>query len=189
MLTSKTGRLHDKNRFTRRLYVSASGTKVKMSPSFHFRGKDLSFQINAFWPKLCTKNTNETVQTNSQTTEISRNAFNNIFGQYTSNCSNSRTVLHSEQIVNKSPVRSGILSEHEQVNSYSHSKNNFLVFVIDSVNTTVSLLEKKTVRNNSEGQFTVTCRSESDLYSKPVSVCGHVFSYMPSTKASSLVLQ
>ena len=31
--------------------------------------------------------------------------------------------------------------------------------------------------------------SKSDLYLKPMSVCGHVFSYRPSTKASSFVLQ
>ena len=35
-------------------YVSASGTKIKMSPSFYFRWKDLTFQSNAF-QKSCLK--------------------------------------------------------------------------------------------------------------------------------------
>ena len=38
-----------------------------------------------------------------------------------------------------------------------------------------------------EGQFIV--RSKFDLYSKPMSVCGHVFNYMPSIKARSFVPQ
>ena len=41
---------------------------------------DLPLQSDAFRPELCTKNIYQTVQTNSQTSEISRNAFNNIFG-------------------------------------------------------------------------------------------------------------
>ena len=98
---SKTGRLHDKDRFTGHFYVSASGTKIKMSPSFYFRWKDPLVQSNAFRPELCTKNIYQTVQTNCRTTEISRSAFNNIFGRYTSNCSNSRTVLNSGQIGNE----------------------------------------------------------------------------------------
>ena len=43
--------LHNRNRFTGR-----SGTKIKISPSFYFRWKDLPFQSNAFRPELCTKN-------------------------------------------------------------------------------------------------------------------------------------
>ena len=63
----------------------------------------------------------------------------------------------------------------------------FLGFVVDSVNMAFFSPRGKTIGNNSEGQFIV--RSKFDLCSEPVSVCGHVFSYMPSTKASSFVLQ
>ena len=52
---------------------------------------------------------------------------------------------------------------------------------------TISLPEEKQLANNSKGQFIVG--SKFGLYSKPVSVCGHVFSYSPSTKASAFVLQ
>ena len=78
--TSKTRRLHDKDRLTRRIYVGAGCTKIKKSSSFYFRWKDLPFQSDAFRPELCTKNIYQTVQTNSQTAEVSRNAFDNIFG-------------------------------------------------------------------------------------------------------------
>ena len=54
--TSKTERFCDKERLTGRIYVSASGTKIKRYPSFHVRWKDLPFQSDAFWPELCTKN-------------------------------------------------------------------------------------------------------------------------------------
>ena len=80
LFTSKTRRLHDKDRLTGCIYVGASGTKIKMSSSFHFRWKDLPFQSDAFRPELCTKNIYQTVQTKSQTAEVSGNAFNNIFG-------------------------------------------------------------------------------------------------------------
>ena len=73
--TSKTRRLHDEDRLTGCIYVSASGTKIKMSPSFHFRLKDLPFQSDTFWPELCTKNIYQTVQTNSQTAEVSGNVY------------------------------------------------------------------------------------------------------------------
>ena len=63
----------------------------------------------------------------------------------------------------------------------------FLGFLIDSVNMTISLPEEKIISNNSKGQFIVG--SKFGLYSKPVSVCGHVFSYSPSIKASAFVLQ
>ena len=49
--TSKTGRFYDKDGFTVRLYVGASRTKIKMSPSFYYRWKDLPFQSNAFRPE------------------------------------------------------------------------------------------------------------------------------------------
>ena len=39
----------------------------------------------------------------------------------------------SGQIVNDFTSRSGILSEREQVSSFSHPKNNFLGFVLDPV--------------------------------------------------------
>ena len=42
--TSKTGRIHDKDRFIGRLYVGASGIKIKMSPSFIFDGKIYHFK-------------------------------------------------------------------------------------------------------------------------------------------------
>ena len=126
--TSKTRRLHDKDRFTGRIHVGASCTKIKKSSSFYFRWKDLPFQSDAFQPELCTKNIYQTVQTISQTAEVSRNALDNIFGRYTSNCSNSRSVPSSGEILNETTSRSGILSEHEQVSSYSHPKNNFSGF-------------------------------------------------------------
>ena len=52
-------------------------------------------------------------------------------------------MLSPGQIVNETTSRSEILSGHEQVSSYSHRKNNFLGFVIDSVNMTISLPEEK----------------------------------------------
>ena len=158
-----------------------------MSPSFYFRWKDLLVQSNAFRPELCTKNIYQTVQTSCRTTEVSRNAFNNILGRYTCNCSNSRTVLNSGQIVNETTSRSGIFSEHEQVSSYSHPKKNFSGFCYRLCKYDNFSPSGKTIGNNSEGQFIV--RSKFDLYSKPVSVCGHVFRYTPSTKASSFALQ
>ena len=141
--TSKTRRLQDKDRLTGRMYVSAGCTKIKKSSSFYFRWKDLPFQSDAFRPELCTKNIYQTVQTNSQTAEVSRNAFDNIFGRYTSNCSNSRSVPSSGQILNETTSRSGILSEHKQVSSYSPQRIIFLGFLIDSVNMTISLPEEK----------------------------------------------
>ena len=159
-----------------------------MSPNVYFRWKDLLFQSNSFRPVFCTKNIYQTVQTNPQTTEISRNAFNNTFGRYTSNCSNSRTVLNgSGQIVNETTSRSGILSEHEQVSSYSHSKNNFSGFCYRLCKYDNFSPRGKTIGNKSEGHFIV--RLKFDLYLKPVSVCGHVFSYTPSIETSSFVLQ
>ena len=49
----------------------------------------------------------------------------------------------SRQIANETTSISGTLSEHERVSSYSHPMNNFLGFVIDSVNMTISLPEEK----------------------------------------------
>ena len=64
----------------------------------------------------------------------------------------------------------------------------FLAFLIDSVNMTINNNPNgKTISNNSKGQFIVG--SKFGLCSKPVSVCGHVFSYSPSIKASAFVLQ
>ena len=42
--TSKTRRLHDKDRVTGHIYVSGGCTKIKKSSSFYFRWKDLPFQ-------------------------------------------------------------------------------------------------------------------------------------------------
>ena len=158
-----------------------------MSPSLYFRWKDLLFQSDAFRPELCTKNIYQTVQTNSQTAEVSGNAFNNIFGRYTSNCSNSRSVPISGQILNETTSKSGFLSEHEQVSSYSHPKNNFSGFSYRLCKYDNFSPRGKTIGNNSKGQFIVG--SKFGLYSKHVSVYGHVFSYSPSTKASAFVLQ
>ena len=185
--TSKTRRLHDKDRFTGRIHAGAGCTKIKKSSSFYFRWRDLPFQSDAFRPELCTKNIYQTVQTNSQTAEVSRNALDNIFGRYTSNCSNSRSVPSSGQILNETTSRSGILSEHEQVSSYSHPKNNFSGFSYRLCKYDYFSPRGKTISNNSKGQFIVG--SKFGLYSKPVSVCGHVFSYSPSIKASTFVLQ
>ena len=95
---------------------------------FIFDGKIYRFKVMPFGPELCTKNIYQTVQTNSQTAEVSRNAFDNIFGCYTSNCSNSRSVPSSGKILKETTSRSGILSEHKQVSSYSHPKDNFSGF-------------------------------------------------------------
>ena len=176
-----------KIRLTGRIYVSASCTKIKKSSSFHFRWKDLPFQSDAFRPELCTKNIYQTVQTNSQTAEVSRNAFDNIFRRYTSSCSSSRSVPSLGQILNETTSRSGILSEHEQVSSYSHPKNNFSEFSDRLCNYDNFSPRGKTISNNSKGQFIVG--SKFGLYSKPVSVCWHVFSYSPSIKANAFVLQ
>ena len=185
--TSETGKLHDKDRLTGRIYVGAGCTKIKKSSSFYFRWKDLPVQSDAFWPELCTKNIYQTVQTNSQTAEVSRSAFDYIFGRYTSNCSNSRSVPSSGQILNETTSRSGILSENEQVSSYSHPKNNFSGFSDRLCKYDNFSPRGKTISNNSKGQFIVA--SKFGLYSKPVSVCGHVFSNSPSIKASAFVLQ
>ena len=48
----------------------------------------------------------------------------------------------SEQIVNETTSRSGVISEHEQLSSFSHPKNNVMGFVIDSVNVTISFPEE-----------------------------------------------
>ena len=93
----------------------------------------------------------------------------------------------SGQILNETTSRSGILSEHEQVSSYSHPKNNFSGFSDRLCKYDNFSPRGKTISNNSKGQFIV--RSKFGLYSKPVSVCGHVFSYSPSIKASAFVLQ
>ena len=81
----------------------------------------------------------------------------------------------------------GILSEHEQVSSYSHPKNNFSGFSDRLCKYDNFSPRGKTISNNSKGQFIVG--SKFGLYSKPVSVCGHVFSDSPSIKASTFVLQ
>ena len=93
----------------------------------------------------------------------------------------------SGQILNETTSRSGILSEHEQVSSYSHPKNNFSGFSYRLCKYDNFSPRGKTISNNSKGQFIVG--SKFGLYLKPVSVCGHVFSYSPSIKASTFVLQ
>ena len=100
---------------------------------------------------------------------------------------NSRTVLSSGQIVNETTSRSGILSEHEQVSSYSHSKNNLSEFCYK--------LCKYDNFSPEEKQMAIIQKANSllgqNLMSilKSMSVFGHVFSYTPSTKESSFVLQ
>ena len=93
----------------------------------------------------------------------------------------------SGQILNETTSRSGILSEHEQVSSYSHPKNNFSGFSDRLCKYDNFSPREQTISNNSKGQFIVG--SKFGLYSKPVSVCGHVFSNSPSIKASAFVLQ
>ena len=93
----------------------------------------------------------------------------------------------SGQILNEITSRSGILSEHEQVSSYSHPMNNFSGFSDRLCKYDNFSPRGKTSSNNSKGQFIVG--SKFSLYSKPVSVCGHEFSYSPSIKASAFVPQ
>ena len=185
--TSKTRRLHDKDRLTGRIYVGASGTKIKMSSSFHFRWKDLPFQSDAFRPELCTNNIYQLFKPILKLLRSQGMLLIIYFGRYTSNCSNSRSVPSSGQILNETTSRSGILSEHEQVSSYSHPKNNFSGFSDRLCKYDNFSPRGKTISNNSKGQFIVG--SKFGLYSKSVSVCGHVFSYSPSIKASAFVLQ
>ena len=93
----------------------------------------------------------------------------------------------SGQILNETTSRSGILSEPKQVSSYSHPKDNFSGFSDRLCKYDNFSPRGKTISNNSKGQFIVG--SKFGLCSKPVSVCGHVFSYSPSIKASAFVLQ
>ena len=76
----------------------------------------------------------------------------NIFGRYTSNCSNSRSVPSSGQILNETTSRFGILSEHKQVSSYSHPKDNFFGFSNRLCKYDNFSPRGKTISNNSKGQ-------------------------------------
>ena len=95
--------------------------------------------------------------------------------------------LAQGQLLMKLLQDQGFLVKHEQDGSYSHPKNNFSGFCYRLYKYDSFSPRGKTIGNNSEGEFIV--RSKFDLYSKPVSVCRHVFSYTLNTKASSFALQ
>ena len=121
--TSKTRRLHDKDRFTGHIHVGAGCTKIKKSSSFYFRWKDLPFQSDTFRPELCTKNIYQTVQTNSQTAEVSRNAQGKFL---------MKLLQDLGFLVN---MNKSVLTPTQRII--------FLGFLIDSVNMTISLPEEK----------------------------------------------
>ena len=112
---------------------------------------------------------------------------NSEFGRYTSNCSNSRSVPNSWQILNETTSRSGILSEHEQVSSYSHPKNNFSGFSHRLCKYDNFTSMGKTISNNLKGQFIVGSKFWS-LFETCVSLWACV-QLLAQHKASAFVLQ
>ena len=181
--TSKAERLHDKTRFTERLYVSSRCLLVSIFNGKIYHFKVMLFSLNSA-SRIFTKLFKPILRLLRSPGMLLITYLDDILPI----APTAELCLAQDKLLMKLLQDLGFLvNMNKSVSSYSYSKNNFSGFCYRLCKYDNFSPRGKTVRNNSEGQFFI--RSKFDIYSKPVSVCGHVFSYTPSTKASSFALQ